>query len=718
MQDDTPPPSTTTDAIADATTDAATVPTAVTALDAPVAPTEHHVWHRPTGDTVDEYAWMRNTDDRRFVDVLEAENRHAAGWFAPHRALIDTLFDEIRSRVRETDMSTPVRNGAWWYVTSTEQGESYPRHHRGPSAENAAEHLLLDENVEAAGHDFFDLGAFDASHDHSHIAWSADTEGRERYRLRIRRVDADGTSTDLDDVIDGVSNAGIAWTQDATRLYYVRPDEQERPFQVWRHRVGDADASDDVMVFEERDQRFFVQIGETRSNVWIVIHSGSQTSSEVRLIPSGDPNANPTVVAPRREDVEYQVDDWGDRLVMLTNAGHSDDDPAEDFRVRQCASTDEWTDPANWTELDPHVAGRRIIGIEAFESHLLVYEWADAQPRLRLIFRDLTERSIDLGRAPHDVVPGANPEWSTDTVRFAVQSMTSPPTLFDEDVRSSERTLLRRMPTPNVDLDQYVSERIWAHSTDGTLVPLDIVRHVDTPVDGTAAGCLYGYGAYEASMAPWFSVARLSLLDRGMVWALAHPRGGGELGRRWYLDGKFLAKQNSFDDMAACADELVRRGSVAGDRLALRGGSAGGLLVGACAVQRPERYTAVVAEVPFVDVVTTMSDPTLPLTVTEWEEWGDPRREPYASAMLAYSPYDNTVAADYPAMYVTAGLHDPRVAVHEPAKWVARLRSVTTGDAAIVLHTEMDAGHGGPTGRYDAWRDEAQTLAFLLVTTS
>jgi oligopeptidase B len=332
----------------------------------------------------------------------------------------------------------------------------------------------------------------------------------------------------------------------------------------------------------------------------------------------------------------------------------------------------------------------------------------------------MPERSIDLGDDPHDVDLSSNPEWESNTIRFITSSMVTPPTLFEEHVETGNRVLLRQIPTPNVDLTKYTTSRHWAPSgDDGTrvLVPLDIVHHVDTPLDGSAAAVLYGYGSYEASLPPWFSVARLSLLDRGVIFAIAHPRGGGELGRQWYLDGKLLAKQHTFDDMIACSEHLIAESIVAPNRLAIRGGSAGGLLVGACMTQRPDLYASVVAEVPFVDIVSTMSDPTLPLTVTEWEEWGDPRSEPFASVMSRYSPYDNTMAADYPALYVTAGLNDPRVSVHEPAKWIARLRSVGTGTKPLVMHTEMGAGHGGPTGRYDAWRDEAQTLAFILTTT-
>ena len=651
---------------------------------------------------------MRDVDDPELLDYLRAENAAAEQFFAPHAEVIETIFGEIRSRVQETDMSTPVEFGPWWYVTSTTEGMNYPVHHRGPTALLANDTVLLDENVEAKGHDFFDLGAFDVSMDHTLAAWSMDVAGDERYTLRLRDLT---TGADLDDQIDDTSNAGIAWSRDGQWVFYVTPDEQQRPSTVWRHRLG-TPRTDDVCVFDETDERFYVGIGSTRSDDWIIIQSASRTSADARIISTDRPTDDPVVVMARRDDVEYGIDHWGDSFVMHTN------DEAVDFRLLVAADDADIADPASWTELVAHVPGRRILGADAFERHLVIHEWADAQPRLRILFRDRTERVVDLGAEPHDVEPTANPQWATELVRYTVQSLTMPTSLYDEHVTTGEQTLLRRIPTPNVDLDAYTAERVWATAGDGTQVPIDLVRRTDTALDGTAPGVLYGYGAYEASMPPWFSVARLSLLDRGFVWALAHPRGGGELGRNWYLDGKLLAKPNTFGDMIACGEHLVATGVVGPDRLCIRGGSAGGLLVGACMTQRPDLFASVVAEVPFVDVVNTMSDPTLPLTVTEWEEWGDPRTEPWASCMLGYSPYDNTVAADYPAVYATAGLNDPRVSVHEPAKWAARLRAGSTGTAPIVLRTELGAGHGGPTGRYEAWRDEARTLAFIVATTT
>ena len=615
----------------------------------PRAPKRAHTWNRPTGDVDDPYAWMRQVDDPELLTYLEAENAAADAFFEPHAETIESVFDEIRSRVQETDLSTPVQFGPWWYVTSTTEGESYPVHHRGPTAERATEHVLLDENIEADGHDYFDLGAFDMSMDHRFVAWSMDTAGDEHYTLRIRDLT---TRTDLGDRLDVTSNAGVAWSRDGQWLFYVTPDAQERPATVWRHRIG-TPRVDDVCVFDETDERFFVGIGSTRSESWIVIHSASRTSSEIRLLSTDRPTDDAMVVLERQPDVEYSLDHWGDQFVMHTN------DDAVDFRLLTAPVGADLSQRASWSELVAHLPGRRILGAEAFATHLMIHEWADAQPRLRILFRDRTERVIDLGAEPHDVEPAANPQWDTALLRFTVQSLTMPTTLYDEDVTTGERVLLRRIPTPHVDLDLYRTRRLWATATDGTQVPVDIVHHVDTPLDGTAPGVLYGYGAYEASMPPWFSVARLSLLDRGFVWALAHPRGGGELGRQWYLDGKLLAKPNTFGDMIACGEHLISEGVVDGDRLAVRGGSAGGLLVAACMTQRPDLFCSVVAEVPFVDVVSTMSDPTLPLTVTEWEEWGDPRVEPYATCILGYSPYDNTVAADYPGRVCDRGAERP-----------------------------------------------------------
>lgn len=668
-------------------------------MEPPAAKCVDHVWERVTGPVSDPYAWLRDRDDPDTIAYLDAENAYADDWFAQHQPTVDAVFDQIRSRIQETDLSVPVRKDGWWYVTRTEEGASYPIHCRGRSAATATEHVLLDENAEAAEHEYFALNAFELSADHRLLAWGSDTDGSERYVMRFRDL---STGADLDDALDGTTWGGPAWSADGQHLFYVMPDEQMRPFRVWRHRLG-TPQSDDVLVFEDLDERFFVNVELTRSGEWIVIETHSKASSEAWLLPAGRPLDELTLVRARTPEVEYSIDHWGDRFVTVTNLD------AEDFRVM----TSPIDEPGAWSPLIEHEPGRRILAAEPFADHLVVHEWHRAQQRLRVVFRDGHELALGLGDEPHEIELEANPEWSTHSVRFTYQSLTTPPLVYEEDLRTGERTVLKRTPVPNVELDRYVSTREWAVAPDGTEVPVDIVRRADLEIDGTAPALVYGYGSYEISLPPWFSAARLSLLDRGWVWALAHPRGGGELGRRWYLDGRLLAKPNTFVDTIAVTEHLVSAGWAAPHRVALRGGSAGGLLVGACATMRPDLYAAIVAEVPFVDVFTTMSDPTLPLTVTEWEEWGDPRSEPWASCILAYSPYDNTGAADYPAFYVTAGLNDPRVSYHEPAKWVAKLRALRTNAAPLVFRCEMGAGHGGPSGRYDRWRDEARAIAFL-----
>ena len=651
----------------------------------------------------DHFAWMRDRDDPDTLAYLEAENAHADAFFSDHTELVTELFEEIKSRVQETDVSAPVPKAEWFYSARTEEGQSYPIHCRGRSADTATDELVLDQNAEAAGHEFFDVGAFEISPDHRLVAWSKDTNGDEHYTLRIRDI---AHQRDLDDELHDTTWAGVAWSNDGSHVFYVEADEQERPYRVMRHRLG-TPQTDDVEVYADHDERFFVGVGATRSGEWIVIHSGSKLSSECWLVPASDPDAPARCVRKRTDDVEYQVDHWGDRFVIVTN------DDAVDFRVMEAAEDD----PGTWTELIPHRSGRRITAVEPFERFLAVHEWNRAQPTIRVLDRAGEQRLLQIDPAPHDVGFGPNEQWDTDVVRLTHQSLTIPARVIDVAMTTGEITVVKETPTPNVDLGRYVASRHWATATDGTQVPVDIVRHVDTPLDGSAPCCVYGYGSYEISMPPWFSVARLSLLDRGVVWALAHPRGGGEFGRSWYDDGKLLAKRNTFTDTLAVCEHLTSTGVADPDRLAIRGGSAGGLLVGACVTMEPERFRSAVAEVPFVDVTTTMSDPTLPLTVTEWEEWGDPRTEPVASYIASYSPYDNTRPGAYPALMITAGLNDPRVSFHEPAKWIAKIREVRANDAPLVLRTEMGAGHAGPSGRYDAWRDEARVLTFLLVTT-
>ncbi len=674
----------------------------VSGVHEPLAKQIEHHWDRPTGRVNDPWAWLRDRHDPDTISYLEAENAFAAAWFADHDELIETIFGEIKSRILETDITAPVKDGEWWYTSRTEAGSNYPIHCRGRSADDARSEVLLDENCEAEGQEFFSVDAFDISPNQQLLAWSADIEGGEKYTMRIRDL---ASGVDTADVVHEVAWCGTAWSHDNRSLFYVTANDAMRPHKVWRHDLG-TDQTDDELIFEETDERCYAYVELSRSGQWIIIDSRCKTFSEILLIPADDPKQAPRIVRPRSDDVEYSVDHWGDRFVILTNLD------AEDFRVM----TAPIEQPDAWSELVAHQPGRRIIATEPFEGHLVLHEWSDAQQRLRVLLGDGAERVFDLGVEPHEVEIDANPEWRSETFRYRYQSLTTPLTIYQEHVRSGERTMLKQTPVPGVDLSRYSATREWATSHDGTRVPVDLVRHVDTPCDGSAPCLVYGYGSYESSEAPWFSPARLSLLDRGFVWALAHPRGGGELGRRWYLDGKLLNKRNTFLDTIAVAEHVVANGWASPSRVAVRGGSAGGLLVGACMTMRPELFAAVVAEVPFVDVVTTMYDEALPLTITEWDEWGNPASEPLASYMLSYSPYDQTTARDYPAVLITAGLNDVRVSYHEPAKWIAKLRAVRTNNAPLIMRCEMGAGHAGPSGRYDLWREEARTLTFLIST--
>ena len=656
-------------------------------------------------EVVDQYAWLRDRDDPDTVPYLEAENAFTTEWFAPLADLQETLFQEIKGRILETDLSVPARRGPWWYVTRTEEGRQYSIFCRRPERDtDAGEQVLVDGNVLAEGHDYFELGALDVSPSHRLLAYSTDVTGAEVFTMRIRDLD---TGEDLPDVIEGV-HYGTAWSADDGHLFYTRPDDAWRSYQIWRHEVGEP-ADSDVLVYQEDDTHFDVGVENTRSGRFVIISSDSRTTSEVRLLDATDPLAPARIVEPREQGHEYTVDHQGDRLLIVTNLD------ALDFRLVEAPI--DASGRSSWKEVLPHRPGVRLFGVDAFADHLVAFEWADALPTLRVIRSDGSQFVIDQPETAFGLSAGTNLEYETSTYRFNYQSLITPPSVFEVDLATGDRTLLKQQPVlGGFDASAYETVRMWATASDGTKVPISLVARKGLPRDRSNPAVLYGYGSYEVIVAPWFSWPRISLLDRGVVFALAHVRGGGELGRRWYLDGKLLNKRNTFTDFVACAEHLVAEGWTSPDRLAIRGGSAGGLLVGAVVNMRPDLFASVVAEVPFVDVVTTMLDETMPLTVAEWEEWGNPAEAESEAYMASYAPYENVAAADLPAMYVTAGFNDPRVSYHEPAKWVARLRAMGTGERPLVLKTEMGAGHGGKSGRYDSWREEAEVLAFILST--
>ena len=689
----------------------------------PRAPIRETVLHHADDRRVDPYYWMRDRDDPDVLAYLEAENTYTAAMLDHLGPLRDTLYDEIVSRVQETDASAPVRNGPYEYFTRTIEGQQYDVHCRRPAGTvglpepsaapgaSPGEEVVLDENTLATGHEFFTIGDLEMSPSHDIVAFTVDTDGGERHELRFRDAARDVA---LPDVVPDVYY-GLAFANDDRTVLYVRPDEAMRPFQVWRHTIGTR-ADDDALVYQEDDERYFVAVDRSRSGRVLILTSASKVTTEVRLLDADDPTTAAVVVSPRERGHEYHVEHHdgpaGERLFVLSNAG------GENFGLyvtpRATPGREHWT---------PVIAPRvdvRLENVDAFADRVVVSERADAHEQLRVL--DLTDDGAvgdDHVIAPPDPVGsmwlGSNPDWDPASLRYGYTSMVVPPSAFDYDPAARTATLVKQQPVPGYDPERYETERRWANAPDGTRVPISLVWRRDVGPLDHAPMLLYGYGAYEVSIDPMFSTSRVSLLDRGVAYAIAHVRGGGELGRAWYEQGKLLAKPNTFTDFVACARHLVDVGVTAPDRLVARGGSAGGLLMGAVANLAPELFRAIVAEVPFVDTLTTMLDESLPLTVTEWDEWGDPSTDPAVyDAMKGYSPYDNVAAKDYPAMLVTAGLNDPRVQYWEPAKWVAKLRATKSDGNVVVLKTELGAGHHGPSGRYDTWRQESFVLAFVL----
>jgi oligopeptidase B len=664
------------------------------------------------GDTVtDEYAWLADKDDPQTVAYLEAENAWTDRATAHLSGLRDTVFQEIKSRTRETDLSVPGRKGAHWYYTRTVEGKQYgiqcrvavqPGEVDPPMDDDKpGEQVLLDGNALAEGKDFFALGTFDVSPDGNWLAYSTDFAGDERFTLRVKNLATDEVLAD--EVPD--TFYGSAWSADGRALFYITVDDAWRPNRVWRHIVG-TPATDDVVIFEEPDERFWVGVELTRSEKFIVIDTQSKVTGEVRVIPAEAPESEPILIRAREQGVEYSIEHHGHRFLILHNKD------AEDFALSYTSADS----PGDWVELIPHEPGTRLESVDAFARHLVISQRRDGLTGLRVMGDGSTDfYDMPFPEPLYDVGLTGNPEYDTGTVRISYTSMVTPDSIYDVDLVTRHMTLRKQKPVlGGYEPSDYEQFREWARAADGTQVPISIVARKGVPRDGSAPAVIYGYGSYEHSIDPYFSIARLSLLDRGVVFAIAHVRGGGEMGRRWYEDGKMLTKKNTFTDFVACAETLVSKGWTSASRLVARGGSAGGLLMGAIANIAPEDFAGIVAQVPFVDPLTSILDPSLPLTVTEWEEWGNPiESADVYRYMKSYSPYENVAKLPYPKILAVTSLNDTRVLYHEPAKWIARLRA-TAPDGDYLLKTEMGAGHGGPSGRYDAWKEEAFVIAWTL----
>ena len=690
----------------------------------PVTTTHHG---RPR---VDEYDWLRDRDDEAVTAYLAAENDHTRAATQHLSDLRQAIFEEIRARTRETDLSVPARHRGHWYYGRTFEGREYGASCRVPVTDPAdwtpprpatdcapdqpalpGEEVLLDLDELAGDSEYFSLGGSAVSPDTHLLAFATDTTGDERYTIRVKDL---RTGRLLDDRITGVLG-GATWAPDGESFFYATVDASWRPDTVWRHRLG-SDQADDEAVHHEADARFWVTVGRTRTDRFVQVVCGSKTTTEVRLLDAADPERGFWVFAERREGVEYSVEHAviGGEDVLLVLHNHTG--PDFELGVAPVAPT-----PAEqWRPLIGHDPAVRLEDVDAFRGHLVVHQRSEALTQLRILTLGedgvTGDHVVEFDREVHTVGASGNPDFDTPVVRLGFTSLSVPASIYDYDVASRELTLLRRTPVlGGYDPDDYEEHRLWAKADDGEQVPISFVCRRDAADAGPLPVLLYGYGAYEASMDPYFSIARLSFLDRGAGFAIAHVRGGGELGRRWYDDGKLLRKRNSFTDFVACARHLVDEGLTAPDRLVAEGASAGGLLVGAVANLAPELFAGIVAAVPFVDNLTTMLDASLPLTVIEYDEWGNPEADPAAYDYLAsYAPYDNVAPLDYPPILAEASLHDTRVLYVEPAKWVARLRATAVGRRDFCLRTEMSAGHGGVSGRYQAWHDRAFTLAWIL----
>ncbi len=649
----------------------------------------------------DPYAWLRDREDPGTIPYLEAENAHTEAVCEHLSRFREDLYDEMLARIQQTDLSVPVEHGDWVYYSRTEEGLDYPIRCRRPKA-GGDEQVILDANVEGEGHEFYKVHAVRVSPDHSRLAWAVDTTGYEQFRVSIRDL---RTGETRHDVIENVGWS-LVWANDNRTLFYSKRNDAQRPYQAWRHTLGGE--GPDTLVFQEDDDRFFLYIGRTRSDRWVAITCKSKVTSEVHLLDADTPEAPFRVFAQRVQDREYDLTHHGDHFYVVTN------EDALNFRLFQVPVAD-WS-RAGWKEVKAHRPAVHLLAASAFAGHLVLSERADGLPQLTIIdLESWGEHRVAFDEAAWSVGLGQNPEYRTVSLRFTYESMVTPASVFDYDMGTRERVLRKQTPVlGGYDPADWETVRTWATAGDGTQVPITLMHRRGLVLDGSHPLWLAGYGSYGHCYDPYFSTLRLSLLERGVVCGVAHIRGGGELGRHWYESGKMAQKATTFSDYIACAEHLIAEGWTAPDRLVAQGGSAGGLLMGAAANLRPELFQVIVAQVPFVDVVNTMLDETIPLTVIEWEEWGNPNLEEQFRWIRAYSPYDNVSAQDYPHMIVEAGLNDPRVQYWEPAKWVARLRVNKTDDNVLILKTLMGAGHGGSSGRYGRIAEVAFTYAFVL----
>lgn len=653
---------------------------------------------------IDNYYWLNERENPEVIAYLEAENQYADVCLKHTEPLQEQLFKEITSRIKQDDNSVPIKIRDYYHYTRFEEGKEYPIYCRKKHSLEAEEEIILDGNVLAEGHAFFDIGEVSLSEDDRLLAYLVDTVSRRIYTVYVKDLE---TGELVGEPIENTSG-NVVWASDNKTLFYGVKDETLRPCKIMRHRLGTT-PKDDVTVFEETDETFVTYISKTKSRKYLIVNSESTLSSECRVLESDRPENSFRVFQERQPDMLYGIDHYGEHFYIQTNA-----DGAKNYKIMRTPIGQ--TEKPNWEEVIAPREQVMIEGFTIFSRFFVIEEREGGLVKIRVKTWDgATDYYIDFGEPTYTAGVGANPDFEATTVRFAYTSMTTPSSVFEFDMEKRTKILLKQQEVVGgYNPNDYVTERLMAPSYDGVLVPISIVYKKGLTKNGRNPLVLYGYGSYGSSMDAYFSLARLSLLDRGFVWAIAHIRGGEEMGRWWYEDGKMLHKKNTFLDFIACAEYLIKMGYTSPQKMFAMGGSAGGLLVGAVVNMRPDLWKGVIAQVPFVDVVTTMLDESIPLTTGEYDEWGNPNEKQYYDYILSYSPYDNVEAKDYPAMLITTGLHDSQVQYWEPAKWAAKLRALKTDHNPLYLKTEMDYGHGGASGRFEGYKEVALEYAFML----
>jgi oligopeptidase B len=652
---------------------------------------------------VDNYYWLNDRENPEVIAYLNAENDYKDQMLAHTKDFQEKLFQEMKGRIKEEDQSVPYKENGYWYLTRYEQGQEYPIYSRKKGTLEAAEEIMLNVNELAKPYDYYNVAGLSVSPDNKIIAYGEDTLSRRIYTIRFKNLE---TGAMLPDQVPGVQG-DIAWANDNKTIFYTLKDPQTlRGYKVMRHRLGTPVAKD-VEIFTETDDTFYSFVYKTKSKKYIVIGSNQTLSNEYRVLEADKPDGQFRIIQPRERDLEYSIDHFGDKFYIRTNLN------AKNFRLVETPETATTKD--NWKEIIPNRSDVLLEDMDLFKDYLVLSERKNGIRQIRIRPWNGPEHYIKFPEDAYVAYTSTNPEFDTEVLRLSYQSMTTPSSTFDYNMRTKEFQLLKQQDVlGGFDANNYQSERMYVSARDGAKVPVSIVYRKGIKKDGKAPLLLYGYGSYGNSMEPYFSSSRLSLLDRGFIYVIAHIRGGEEMGRQWYEDGKLLKKKNTFTDFIDCAEWLLQNKYTSQDRLFAMGGSAGGLLMGAVVNMRPDLWKGIIAAVPFVDVVTTMLDESIPLTTFEFDEWGNPKNKEYYDYMKSYSPYDNVEAKDYPAMLITTGLHDSQVQYWEPAKWVAKLREMKTDKNPLLMHTNMEAGHGGASGRFRALKETAMQYAFLL----